>query len=310
MSVAFVNAGSEGFAGSGTTVTPGSPASPTNGHVWVCWCFHSQDLTPTMHADWTLGGSYNPGSQATRLTFWWFRYAGVAPTDNVITTSSSTANRTAGIAAFSGCLASGTPWVDSDWSSAQWGTAYGAWCEAMKTTKMGSMILRAIGCNDDVDVSFKPGFQLSAEYSTAFEDSAGGTQNVFKDATGSPDSALGLFYQLQELPAFKGVANVLLSAAATWITKSITLLPEPTHKIAGVSRDNAGAVLGSMDMYLFHYDSHVFTFIEKIVSDSSTGAFEFQFCPAASGTYAVMGRKTGSPNKFDTTDFNLSPVTI
>jgi len=306
VSVSFVNAGTEGAAGSGPTVTPGSPSSPVAGDVWIMACYHAADLTPSAHADWTLIGSYNPGAQASRLTLWYFRYASAAPTDNVITTSSSTANRTSGIAAFRGCIASGSP-VGGSTVETEWGVVQLQLFEALPAASapMGSMLLRVIGYSNDEALVVLPDGTTAA-----FEDSSGGTQNVFMDSTGSPDSSVGLSYAVKEMPGAVGRDWSVTAGNILWVTASLALLPEPTHEVAGVTRDSDGDPLGSCDVHLLHYLSDVFTFIAHTTSHSSTGAYSFPICPASSGAYAVVARKEGSPNVFDVTDFTLTPVAL
>jgi hypothetical protein len=102
--IAFVNAGAEGDAGSGN-VTLGAPASPATDNIWIA-VVHSSDNVAHSFTDWTQIVQGN-GAATSRLSVWYFRYAGVTP--NLIVGHTAGAGISGGIAQFSGCKTSGSP---------------------------------------------------------------------------------------------------------------------------------------------------------------------------------------------------------
>jgi hypothetical protein len=81
------------------------------------------------------------------------------------------------------------------------------------------------------------------------------------------------------------------------------------YKIEGITKDNTGAALGSCDVYLLKKVGDEFISIRKTTSDPTTGDYIFRLSDNTA-TYAVTARKTGSPNVFDVTDFNITPTVI
>ncbi len=79
------------------------------------------------------------------------------------------------------------------------------------------------------------------------------------------------------------------------------------NTLAGITRDNAGAVLGSVLVYLFRDNGDsTATYIAQQTSNASTGAYSFTLFPGS--TYFVTGNLAGSPDRFDVTDRNLAAV--
>jgi hypothetical protein len=305
MAIAFLGAGSEASVGSGTgTVTPGSPSSPSTNDYWLMGlaAFSLSSVTaPTVHADWNLVGLYQPSSNFC-LALWEFPYLGTPPTNNTITLPNTNGRKLSGIAAFSGVDVS-APYQVGMLPQAQGATATGALLgpfPEMTSEVLGSMPVVLAGFSTTITLTIS-----GSGYSAGFEDTDGGTQNLFSIVSGG---SLGLYYKQQLLPGLVAQKSFTTSAAASWLTQGLILLPEPTHEIVGVSRDSAGAPLASVDCYLLKNESGTLYQVDSQVSDGS-GNYAFQFAESA-GSYAVAFRKTGSPNRFDITDFNLTPTAI
>lgn len=80
-----------------------------------------------------------------------------------------------------------------------------------------------------------------------------------------------------------------------------------TATLAGVTKNNAGAVLVSCDVELHRYSASGSAYIGRQVSDGTTGAYSFQVFPSTNcDDYYVATWKDGSPNVFDITDRTLS----
>ncbi len=81
--------------------------------------------------------------------------------------------------------------------------------------------------------------------------------------------------------------------------------------LSGVTRNNTGAPLVSCECFLFKYDgtAHTLTQIGSMVtSDAGTGAYSFTGIADSDPAYMVLAFKNGSPDVFDCTDHNLTPV--
>lgn len=92
----FIAAGTEGSAGSGN-ITPGAPASPQIGDIWIA-AAHSSDQVAHALAGWNNIVQDNGGGTTSRLSVWWHRYAGSDPNRTVVHTGGQTP--IGGIAAF------------------------------------------------------------------------------------------------------------------------------------------------------------------------------------------------------------------
>ena len=84
----------------------------------------------------------------------------------------------------------------------------------------------------------------------------------------------------------------------------------PTYRIAGTTKDTTGAVLANCDVYLLRYSagSETLEFSEHTTSNGS-GEYEFILLDGTANC-VVIARKTGDPNVFDVTDFNLQPEAV
>lgn len=83
------------------------------------------------------------------------------------------------------------------------------------------------------------------------------------------------------------------------------------YKITGVTRDNSGNLAGSVDVFLLKYNSgtHSFTQVAHVTSDASTAVYTFSGIVDNDPAYNVVAFKDGSPDMFDVSDRNLTPVT-
>ena len=83
-----------------------------------------------------------------------------------------------------------------------------------------------------------------------------------------------------------------------------------TYKITGTTYDNVGDILGGCDCYLLKYNSgtDIFTQVDFVTSNASTGAYSFTAMADNDPYYAVAFYLSGTPDLFDITDRNLIPV--
>lgn len=82
------------------------------------------------------------------------------------------------------------------------------------------------------------------------------------------------------------------------------------YQITGVTRDNTGNLAGSVDVYLMKYNSgtHLFTQIDHVISDASTGAFTFSAIADNNPSYNIIAFKDGSPHTYDCSDRTIQPI--
>jgi len=83
-----------------------------------------------------------------------------------------------------------------------------------------------------------------------------------------------------------------------------------TYSVSGVTRDNAGNLLGSCDVFLLKYNSgtHLFTQIAHMTSSAVTGAFTFSGLSDNASSYCIVAWLDGTPHVFDISDRNITPV--
>ena len=216
MAISFVNAGAEGSAASGN-ITLGAPASPVTNDIWIA-VVHSSDNVAHTFTDWTEIVQANGGSTASRLSVWYFRYAGSTP--NLIVTHTAGQSPIGGIAAFRGCKTSGTP-VNVAGSIAG-GTDATIECTAITPGTTGCCLLVCDGAADDNNRT-----ALGGSYVVAFEDSAGGTQNCYQTTAGTPDGSVCLHYRLNVPASSTGTVTVTQGAADPWAGVLIALEAAP-----------------------------------------------------------------------------------
>ena len=83
-----------------------------------------------------------------------------------------------------------------------------------------------------------------------------------------------------------------------------------TYQITGVTKDNAGSVLGSCEVFLVKDEgSNVFSFVAHTTSDG-TGNYTFTNMIDNDANYQVIAWKDDAPHVFDVTDWVLQPETI
>lgn len=105
------------------------------------------------------------------------------------------------------------------------------------------------------------------------------------------------------------ISDIGLTAACAYHERlsSLVTYHTITKTISGVTYNKDGNALGSCDVLLFRdTGSSNLELIQKTTSNASTGAYSFTVYDDTIN-YAIASRKTGSPNVFDITDFNLSP---
>lgn len=215
MAISFVNAGAEGSAGSGD-ITLGAPASPANDDIWIA-VVHSSDQVSHSFTDWTQIVQGNGGGTTSRISVWYFRYAGSTP--NLTVTHTSGQSPIGGIAAFRGCKKTGSP-VDTA-GSISGGTDGSIEHAAINPTQADCALLVCNGSADDNNRT-----ALGGDYVVDFEDSAGGTQNCFQTTAGTPDGSVSLFHDISIPDADTGTVTVTQAASDAWASVLIALAPD------------------------------------------------------------------------------------
>ena len=83
-------------------------------------------------------------------------------------------------------------------------------------------------------------------------------------------------------------------------------------EISGVTKDDAGALLGSCECFLFKYDSGANTLTQSdfVTSDAVTGAYTFAAIADDDPAYLVTAFKDGAPSFYDASDHNLQPLFV
>lgn len=76
-------------------------------------------------------------------------------------------------------------------------------------------------------------------------------------------------------------------------------LPARVATISGVTKDSAGAILGSCVVELYETATDIALF--KTTSDAVTGAFNFTSARFSPATHYLVAYKPGSPDKAGTT---------
>jgi len=88
----------------------------------------------------------------------------------------------------------------------------------------------------------------------------------------------------------------------------IQLAPESAFKLQGITRDDYGDLLGTVECYLFKDNQDdTLSFIDYTQSDS-TGSYIFTGIGDDSTSYLVIGWKDDDPHVFDVTDHILKPI--
>jgi hypothetical protein len=209
----FVNAGTEGTAASGN-ITLGAPATPATNDVWIA-VVHSSDQVAHTFTNWTEIIQGNGGGTTSRLSVWYFRYAGSTP--NLIVTHTAGQTPIGGIVAFRGCKTTGSP-VNIVGTMAN-GTDASIESNAITPTVANCMILFCDGAADDNNRT-----PLPAKFLAALSEA--GPTNAFLSALGTPDGSVALHYR----PHTVGVTGVYTDTQAAvdpWASVLVALEPEP-----------------------------------------------------------------------------------
>jgi len=214
--ITFVNAGAEGSAASGN-ITLGAPASPQNYDVWIA-VVHSSDNVAHSFTDWTQVFQANGGSTATRLSVWYFRYAGSAP--NLIVTHASGQSPIGGILAFRGVITSGSP-IDVVGVGGG-GTDASIEIAGVTTNVDGAMLVAIDGAADDNNRS-----PLPTGFAAGLEDTGGGTQNSYHTIAGAPDGSVAGHYKIQASAGPSGNFTDTQAASDPWASVLIALKLAP-----------------------------------------------------------------------------------
>jgi hypothetical protein len=222
MAITFVNAGVESAAASGN-VTLAAPASPVNGDIWIACCVTHDQVAMSMDVAWTQILQGNGGGSTNRVAAWWFRYAGSTP--SMVVTHAAGDAIIGGVAAFRGCIASGSPIdVASATVRASAATATVAFND-VTTTTANTMIVVCGGMDNDNDWATP----LSG-FAIAFEDTAAGTNGTYQTTLGL-DACVALDYKIQAAIASTGLST--LTAGGANNTGTITFaLKEPAAVVA------------------------------------------------------------------------------
>lgn len=224
MAITFVNAGAEGSAASGN-ITLGAPASPQNGDIWIAVIHSSDQVAHSMSGDWTQIVQGNGGGTTSRLSVWWHRYNGVTP--SLVVTHSAGQSPIGGIAAFRGCVATGSP-VGAVGSIGTGTTA----TIAHPGIAISGEIMHLL-CNGAADDNNRT---LVTNYTNALEDSGAGTNNAYVTTAGTPDGSVCLMYRLVTNIA-NSTINMTQAAADPFAGVQIALVgpAEASFSSAGVA---------------------------------------------------------------------------
>jgi hypothetical protein len=210
----FVNAGAEGSAASGN-ITLGAPASPQNGDIWIA-AVHSSDQVSHSFTDWTQIYQGNGGGTTSRLSVWYFRYAGTTP--NLIVTHSGGQSPIGRIASFRGVRRVNSPVNATGTGGA--GTDASIEITGVTPTIYNTMLVVCDGAADD-----NARTTLPTGFTAAFEDVGAGTDNEFHTTAGTPDGSVALHYKGHTTGA-TGDFTDTQAAADPWASVLIALEPD------------------------------------------------------------------------------------
>lgn len=217
MAISFVNAGAEDAANSGNLTLP-TPSSPQVGDLWIAAVGNNADPAPgmSMTGDWTEIIDASAEAQ-TRIGVWWHRYTGSAPS-MVVSAGGSGGGRIGGVASFRGVKASGDP--INVIGSMNGGDSTTLTAPSITTTVDQCAVI--FFGNQDQD----PDFDLVSGFTTAFEDTDGGTQNCYNAVTSGNDTCIVCQYELGVGTGATGNKSVGSSADAHWSAIMIALEPD------------------------------------------------------------------------------------
>ena len=85
--------------------------------------------------------------------------------------------------------------------------------------------------------------------------------------------------------------------------------PSVSYKLEGITYDNVGSILGSVKCHLYKDNlDNTISFVAYVLSNAVTGAFTFSGIGDNDPQYLIVYIKDGSPNDFDVSDHELTPV--
>lgn len=281
MAITFVNAGAEGSAASGN-ITLGAPASPQNGDIWIAVVHSSDQVAHSMSGDWTQIVQGNGGGTTSRLSVWWHRYNGVTP--SLVVTHSAGQSPIGGIAAFRGCVTSGSP-VAAVGSIGTGTTATIAHPGIATTGEIMHLL-----CNGAADDNNRT---LVTNYTNAFEDSGAGTNNAFVTTAGTPDGSVCLMYRLVTDLA-NSTINMTQAAADPFAGVQIALVGAAE---ASFSASGVASASGSIVAVIERVGSS-----DGVGAASGTGNAVTARTFSADGVATAVGAVAGIVSAFGTAD--------
>lgn len=234
MAIIFVNAGAEGSAASGN-ITLGAPASPQIDDVWIA-VVHSSDQVAHTFTDWTQIFQANGGGTTSRLSVWYFRYAGSTP--NLIVTHTGGQSPIGGILSFRGCIKIGSL-VDTTGAGGA-GTDASIEISGITPTANDCMLVACDGSADDNTRS-----PLPTGFAAGLEDAGGGTQNCYITTAGNPDGSVAGHYKIHTSGATGNFTDTQ-AAADAWASVLIALRPLHTQAVSGALTFSGGPNLKSL----------------------------------------------------------------
>jgi len=210
----FLNAGAKGEAASGN-VTLGAPANPQVDDVWIA-NVHSSDQVAVTFTDWTQISQANGGGTTSRLSVWYFRYAGSVP--NLIVTHTAGASIVGGIAAYRGCKNAASP-VNVAGATGS-GTDATLELASVTTTVAGCMLVALDGSGAAYARTTLP-----TGFAAGFEDVGLGVQNEYNTILGTPPGSVACHYLTQLAIGASGAFIDTQSGSAAWASILIALEP-------------------------------------------------------------------------------------
>jgi hypothetical protein len=216
VAIAVAGAGSEQQAASGncalTTLTFGAESLETDDVIIAV--VHSSDQVAHAVTGWTEVAQGDGGGTLSHLSVWWFRYAGVNP--------GATVTHTAGSGIISGTiLVRGAKKTGSPIRAAGVvGQGTDTTIEHAAITPTANDLLLVIN-----GTSGATSRTLLADYTAAFEDGSGGTQNSY--IKGAPTSSVAAFYRLAPGGDTGEIVVTQSGAGNDWAGVLVALEPEP-----------------------------------------------------------------------------------
>jgi hypothetical protein len=214
MAITILGATTEGSAASGD-ITLTAPSSPQTNDIWIA-VIHSSDQVAHTFAGWNQIAQDNGGGTTSRISVWYFRYAGSTP--NLVVGHTAGQSPIGGILALRGCKTTGSP-VNTV-SVVGGGTDASIEHTAITPTVARCLILACNGSADDNNRSTPP-----TGYTPQFEDSAGATQNCYQTTAGNPDGSVAIHTLQQTSAVNTGTITDTQAAADPWASVLVAIEP-------------------------------------------------------------------------------------